>query len=93
MRHVRWKLGRMSDKEFFEQEFLEMRSQEQYEEKGSKMARGQPLRRSMQGTGPTSTEHTEAEVRDWEALKKPRSVPVDFEENLDIHFDRKRVQI
>ena len=28
MRHVRWKMGRMSDKEFYREELLEMRKEE-----------------------------------------------------------------
>ena len=39
------------------------------------------------------TDLTEAEPKDIESCKKPRTVPVDFEENLDSHFDRKRLEI
>ena len=36
---------------------------------------------------------TDAEPKDMESAKKHRTVPIDFEENLDIHHDRKRVHI
>lgn len=33
MRHVRWKLGRLSDQEFYKEELQEMRREEQLEDK------------------------------------------------------------
>ena len=33
------------------------------------------------------------EPKDLETRQKPRTQPVDFEENLDKHFDRKRIEI
>ena len=43
--------------------------------------------------GTSSTEATEAEPRDLESVKNQRNIPVDFEENLDKHFDKKRFEI
>ena len=34
-----------------------------------------------------------AEPKDLESTKRHRAAPIDFEENLDKHFDSKRVEI
>lgn len=39
------------------------------------------------------TDLTEAEPKDIESSKKSRTVPINFEENFDSHFDRKRLEI
>ena len=51
-----------------------------------------PQRRHMGSNNPP-TELTEAEPKDLESSKKHRTIPIDFEENLDSHFERKRVEI
>lgn len=38
MRHVRWKMGKLSDRDFYRQEFSEIRREEQLEEKALKAA-------------------------------------------------------
>lgn len=43
--------------------------------------------------GTSSTEATEAEPRDLESVKNQRNIAIDFEENLDKHFDTKRFEI
>jgi hypothetical protein len=60
MRHIRWKLGKISDKEFYEEEYNEAMQNEAVEA-GSK----------------------------FEIAKQKQAI----EENLDTHFDRKRIEI
>lgn len=98
MRHVRWKMGKLSDKDFYKQEFLEMRREEQLEDKTKQThQRSLPVnRRGPNSAGQQSaalTDHTDAQPKDLESSKKVRTIPIDFEENLDLHFDRRRVEI
>lgn len=50
-------------------------------------------RRISSAINTPQTDLTDAEPKDMESAKRPRNMPIDFEENLDAHFDRKRVEI
>ena len=36
---------------------------------------------------------TSAEPKDLESRQKPQTQPIDFDENLDFHFNKKRIEI
>ena len=55
------------------------------------MQRQTPQRRYTMGT--SSTEATETEPKDLENAKNQRNFAIEFEENLDKHFDTKRFEI
>lgn len=95
MRHVRWKMGRLSDKDFYREELQEMRREEQlHEDKVKQQQRQQMMnQRRTSAMSTPQTDLTDAEPKDMESTKRNRTVPIDFEENLDTHFDRKRVEI
>lgn len=65
MRHVRWKLGKISDKQFYEEEYQEAEAQR---------ARDIPeLTTDRPTAGADKKDH--------------------LEENLDAHFERKRIEL